>query len=135
MGAYIDAIGGPRFATFVLAVFLSYVLFSTSALWWPAWRTRRRSSRLSRPALFTGVVATLSYGFVALFTIAFMVLLDGLQSLPGTLAVPARTIASASALVQGWSFIWLPPFLFVVVWLVTHRLASRWPAICQAFDT
>ena len=135
MGAYMDALGGPYYAAFALAAFLSYYLFATSPWWWSAFRSGRNDRRLPRRMLFSTVVVMFSYGLLTIALIPLVMVLSWLQDLPYTnphIMTPAlRWIVTAIGYVRGWMFIWLPLAALFTGMLVTHRLSRRWPAICR----
>ncbi|MBB6185229.1 hypothetical protein [Oleiagrimonas soli] len=114
-----------------------YGLMAWMPILWPTWIAWRHRRRMPRRAWFVGTVASLSYGVLMLLFFAVVLPLE----LYATHVAPVRQDsghAYASPLVAGaWFFggyAWLiaPLLLLAVTFFVTHRLAARWPGICEA---
>jgi hypothetical protein len=127
-------------ALLLAVVAAAYFLFSLAPVIWPALRAFPRRRALSRPWLFVGLVACVTYGLFSFFLFALMI------------PAQAYTIWLAPQFEEaGWPYgkhlVWttrflaeywwiaLPPLQLLVAFFVTRRFAAKWERICSSLAT
>lgn len=136
MKKVIDTFGPELIAMLVLAA-VTYFLISLAPVLWPALRAFRRCQRLPRPWLFTAVVAALTYGtvyiVVAILAIPVQVYVVFFAPQFEEMGVAhGAWLVSLSRFIGEWWWVALPPAVLAMTFLLTRRLARRWPQVCAA---
>lgn len=132
----IDTFGPELIAMLVLAA-VTYFLISLAPILWPFLRAFRRRKRLPRPWLFTAVVSALTYGTISILVTILAIPVEVYVAFFAPQfeemgVAHGAWLVSTSRFIGEWWWVVLPPAMLAMTFLLTRRLAGRWPQLCAA---
>ena len=126
---------GLAFSATLIAIALVYFTIAFAPIWLPACRAFRRSSRLPRPFLFVGTVASLVYGIFTFLFVAFLIPLQvyGIHIAPSLEAAgidSGRGVLHVLRFLVDYWWVYVTLTQLTLTWYITSRLGKRWAYIC-----